>query len=162
MWVLSYLSQGILHSDQVLQGHCNYAYSAVAWVLSAWEWCDWNSGSSRRSFWTDMVVCDIRYFCHWRIRSACHDHISIAKVIGIIAGGEHRTLESGETLVINDAKIAPFSWMKYIVLSREAVAFERLYLLCAIGKSNDLYIFVSQFWKYFTNLKIGDFAICLL
>ena len=43
--------------------------------------------------------------------------ISIAKVIGIIAGGEHRTLESGETLVITNVEIAPFSWMKYIVLS---------------------------------------------
>ena len=45
--------------------------------------------------------------------------ISITKVIGIIAGGEHRTLERGETLVITDAETAPFSWMKYIVLSRE-------------------------------------------
>ena len=45
--------------------------------------------------------------------------ISIAKVIGIIAGGERRTLESGEILVITDAETPPFSWMKYIVLSRE-------------------------------------------
>ena len=45
--------------------------------------------------------------------------ISIVKVIGIISGGEHHILESGETLVITDAEIAPFSWMKYIVLSRE-------------------------------------------
>ena len=43
--------------------------------------------------------------------------ISIAKVIGIITSGEHRTLEGSETLVITDAEIAPFSWMKYIVLS---------------------------------------------
>jgi len=45
--------------------------------------------------------------------------ISIVKVIGIITGGKHHILESGETLVITDAEIAPFSWMKYIVLSRE-------------------------------------------
>ena len=45
--------------------------------------------------------------------------ISVAKVIGIIRIGEHRTLESGETLVVTDADTAPFSWMKYIVLSRE-------------------------------------------
>lgn len=45
--------------------------------------------------------------------------ISIAKVIGIITGGEHHILESGETLVITDAEIAPCSWMRYIVLSRE-------------------------------------------
>jgi hypothetical protein len=37
----------------------------------------------------------------------------------MITSGEHRILESGETLVITDAEIAPFSWMKYIVLSRE-------------------------------------------
>ena len=45
--------------------------------------------------------------------------ISVAKVIGIIRKGEHRTLESGETLVVTDAGTAPFSWMKYIVLSLE-------------------------------------------
>ena len=45
--------------------------------------------------------------------------ISVAKVIGIIRKGEHRTLESGETLVVTDAETAPFSWMKYIVLSLE-------------------------------------------
>ena len=45
--------------------------------------------------------------------------VSIAKVICIIRSGKHHTLESSETLVITDAEIAPFSWMKYIVLSRE-------------------------------------------
>ena len=45
--------------------------------------------------------------------------ISIVKVMGMIRTGEHKTLESGETLVITDSDTAPFSWMKYIVLSRE-------------------------------------------
>ena len=45
--------------------------------------------------------------------------ISITKVIGIIASGEHRPHEGGEILVISDDTITPFSWMKYIVLSRE-------------------------------------------
>ena len=45
--------------------------------------------------------------------------ISIFKVRAIIRNGEHRTLDSGETLVITDDGTAPFSWMKYIVLSRE-------------------------------------------
>ena len=45
--------------------------------------------------------------------------VSVAKVICIIRSGEHRILESGGTLVISEAEIAPFSWMKYIVLSRE-------------------------------------------
>ena len=45
--------------------------------------------------------------------------ISIIKVKSIIRSGEHRTLDSGETLVITENGTAPFSWMKYIVLSRE-------------------------------------------
>ena len=45
--------------------------------------------------------------------------ISIIKVMSIIRSGEHHTLDSGETLVITENGTAPFSWMKYIVLSRE-------------------------------------------
>ena len=45
--------------------------------------------------------------------------ISIFKVKSIINSGEHQTLESGETLVITTDNTAPFSWMKYIVISRE-------------------------------------------
>ena len=45
--------------------------------------------------------------------------ISIIKVKSIINSGEHQTLISGETLVITENGTAPFSWMKYIVLSRE-------------------------------------------
>ena len=45
--------------------------------------------------------------------------IFIAKVIGIIRKGEHLSIESGETLVISDTEVSPFSWMKYIVLSHE-------------------------------------------
>ena len=44
---------------------------------------------------------------------------SIIKVMSIIRSGEHQTLNSGETLVITENGTAPFSWMKYIVLSRE-------------------------------------------
>ena len=45
--------------------------------------------------------------------------VSIIKVKSIINSGEHQTLISGETLVITENGTAPFSWMKYIVLSRE-------------------------------------------
>ncbi len=45
--------------------------------------------------------------------------ISIFKVRAIIRNGEHKTLESGKILVITDEDTSPFSWMKYIVLSRE-------------------------------------------
>ena len=43
--------------------------------------------------------------------------ISIIKVMSIIRSGEHQTLDSGETLVIAENGTAPFSWMKYIVVS---------------------------------------------
>ena len=45
--------------------------------------------------------------------------ISIIKVRKIIGSGRHDKLESGEILVITENGTAPFSWMKYIVLSRE-------------------------------------------
>ena len=45
--------------------------------------------------------------------------ISIIKVRKIIGSGRHEKLESGEILVITENGTAPFSWMKYIVLSRE-------------------------------------------
>ena len=48
-----------------------------------------------------------------------HVAISIFGIKRMIRSGSHEALESGETLVISDATIAPFSWMKYIVLSRE-------------------------------------------
>ena len=48
-------------------------------------------------------------------------HIVIA-IIGIrrmICSGSRQALESGETLIITETDTAPFSWMKYIVISRE-------------------------------------------
>ena len=45
--------------------------------------------------------------------------VSIIRIMRIIHNGESSKLESGETLVITDIDTVPFSWMKYIVLSRE-------------------------------------------
>ena len=45
--------------------------------------------------------------------------ISIIRIKKIIRSGRHEALESGETLVITETDTAPFSWMKYIVLSKE-------------------------------------------
>ncbi|MBO7269292.1 MAG: hypothetical protein J6U83_06040, partial [Bacteroidales bacterium] len=45
--------------------------------------------------------------------------ISIVKVMGIIRSGQHKVLDSGETLVIVEDNITPFSWMRYIVLSKD-------------------------------------------
>ena len=45
--------------------------------------------------------------------------ISIIGIRRIISSGSSQTLESGETLIITETDTAPFSWMKYIVISRE-------------------------------------------
>ncbi len=45
--------------------------------------------------------------------------ISIIGIRRIISSGSSHTLESGETLIITETDTAPFSWMKYIVISRE-------------------------------------------
>ena len=46
----------------------------------------------------------------------------IVSIIGIrrnISSGSKQILESGKTLIITETDTAPFSWMKYIVISRE-------------------------------------------
>ena len=48
-----------------------------------------------------------------------HVAISIIGIMRIIGSGSRQTLESGETLIITENDTAPFSWMKYIVISRE-------------------------------------------
>ena len=45
--------------------------------------------------------------------------VSIIGIRRIIRSGSSQTLESGETLIITETDTAPFSWMKFIVLSRE-------------------------------------------
>ena len=45
--------------------------------------------------------------------------ISIIGIRRMIRSGSSEVLESGETLIITETDTAPFSWMKYIVLSRE-------------------------------------------
>ena len=45
--------------------------------------------------------------------------VSIIGIRRIISSGNSQALESGETLIITETDTAPFSWMKYIVISRE-------------------------------------------
>ena len=45
--------------------------------------------------------------------------ISIVKVMGIIRSGEQKVMDSGEILVMTQENIPPFSWMRYIVLSKD-------------------------------------------
>ena len=48
-----------------------------------------------------------------------HVAISIFCIKRMIRSGSHEALESGETLIITETDTAPFSWMRYIVISRE-------------------------------------------
>ena len=48
-----------------------------------------------------------------------HVVISIIGIRRMIRSGSRQALESGETLIITETDTAPFSWMKYIVISRE-------------------------------------------
>ena len=64
-----------------------------------------------------VVLCVI--FAIGAISVLAMSALSAIRVAGIINRGERRTLESGEILVVTEADTVPFSWMKYIVLSRE-------------------------------------------
>ena len=48
-----------------------------------------------------------------------HVAVSIIGIKRIISNGSRQTLESGETIIITETDTAPFSWMKYIVISSE-------------------------------------------
>ena len=43
---------------------------------------------------------------------------SLSHMLQLLHGGRQEKLEKGITLIIHDKNIAPFSWMKYIVISR--------------------------------------------
>lgn len=45
--------------------------------------------------------------------------ISVGKILEIIRKCTHKKLDSGETLILTDSDTAPFSWMKYIIMSNE-------------------------------------------
>ena len=60
-----------------------------------------------------LVYCLGITFCLVRIV------VELAQISRIIRSGEKRRQEDGTTLVIVDRDIAPFSWMKWIVLSKE-------------------------------------------
>ena len=66
--------------------------------------------------WT-VVLCSI--FALGAFAVLVHVVISIIGIIRMIRSGRSEALESGETLIITETDTAPFSWMKYIVISRE-------------------------------------------
>ena len=49
----------------------------------------------------------------------CRNIYSLICLFQLVHSGKHEKLEKGVTLVVHNQKIAPFSWMKYIVISRK-------------------------------------------
>ena len=64
-----------------------------------------------------VVLCSI--FALGALAVLVHVVISIICIRRMIRSGRSEALESGETLIITETDTAPFSWMKYIVISRE-------------------------------------------
>ena len=64
-----------------------------------------------------VVFCSI--FTLGALAVLIHVVISIIGIRRMIRSGNSQALESGETLIITETDTAPFSWMKYIVISRE-------------------------------------------
>ena len=50
---------------------------------------------------------------------ACRNIYSLICLFRLIHSGKHEKLEKGVTFVVHNQEIAPFSWMKYIVISRK-------------------------------------------
>ena len=59
------------------------------------------------------------FFALGALAVLAHVAVSIIGIRRIISNGSRQALESGETLIITKTDTAPFSWMKYIVISRE-------------------------------------------
>ena len=49
----------------------------------------------------------------------CRNIYSLICLFRLVHSGTHEKLEKGVTLVVHNQEIAPFSWMKYIVISRK-------------------------------------------
>ena len=64
-----------------------------------------------------VILCSL--FALGALAVLIHVVISIIGIRRMIRSGNSQALESGETLIITETDTAPFSWMKYIVISRE-------------------------------------------
>ena len=64
-----------------------------------------------------VILCSL--FAFGALAVLVHVAISIIGIRRMIRSGSHKALESGETLIITETDTAPFSWMRYIVISRE-------------------------------------------
>lgn len=64
-----------------------------------------------------VILCSL--FALGALAVLVHVVFSIIGIRRMIRSGSRQALESGETLIITETDTAPFSWMKYIVISRE-------------------------------------------
>ena len=64
-----------------------------------------------------VILCSL--FALGAMAVLVHVVFSIIGIRRMIRSGRSEALESGETLIITETDTAPFSWMKYIVISRE-------------------------------------------
>ena len=64
-----------------------------------------------------VILCSL--FALGALAVLVHVVFSIIGIRRMIRSGRSEALESGETLIITETDTAPFSWMKYIVISRE-------------------------------------------
>ena len=64
-----------------------------------------------------VILCSL--FVLGALAVLVHVVFSIIGIRRMIRSGNSQALESGETLIITETDTAPFSWMKYIVISRE-------------------------------------------
>ena len=64
-----------------------------------------------------VILCSL--FALGALAVLIHVVFSIIGIRRMIRSGRSEALESGETLIITETDTAPFSWMKYIVISRE-------------------------------------------
>ena len=64
-----------------------------------------------------VILCSL--FALGALAVLVHVAVSIIGIRRMIRSGSRQVLDSGDTLIITETDTAPFSWMKYIVISRE-------------------------------------------
>ena len=112
------VTQSMVMLEEVIVGGGSASTSAIHSI-------DWRAVAVV-VFYAGSVVCFLRML------------ISIVGVLKIVRRGERQTLADGSVLVVVDGEQAPFSWIKYIIISRkdyeenyhEVVTHEQAHIRC--------------------------------
>ena len=112
------VTQSMVMLEEVIVGGGSASTSAIHSI-------DWRAVAVV-VFYAGIVVCFLRML------------ISIIGVLKIVRRGERQTLADGSVLVVVDGEQAPFSWIKYIIISRkdyeenyhEVVTHEQAHIRC--------------------------------